>query len=431
LSWERGKSASERGEQPGVKESVGGEEGGACARHGVCGASMSSWLSSVLGAVGQTKTLADARETAPQGDDKEQPQSASAASSQDVSIGFADRVTYWTSVAASVGSSLAKDSGFAMIDRVAEELDQACTPVGDAGKELNDIEASCKAITSGVAEPSAVWKGWAARMGASQQERFYDSQAHEDVSLKTLILRSSALNVAVTSVLRKPSCASDQDQSLLALLDHILVGERADKEEAVRELVKLAEVVDGTASHDKIQALVLSSLSEAKSDYRYEDTQRECTDLLQQTTSKERELLALPRLRASLAPADDAADNEAGESPVVGAELGDEEVRKRVVRSSELLDNNASLRHLVTIGGALLRERAVGASVGQHALQEISVLRENVLSHSSSVKSRIEGATDERNVVKEVSVYVNHMQRTSASPRVSPSCPQRDLFPQP
>jgi len=294
---------------------------------------MSSWFSTVLG--GSLVAAA-----APAGSRLSAQDSGEYASLSlgATSGGFSERWSSWTSMAASI----AKDSGFALVDRVPAGNASA---VGDATKELHEIEASCRSIVTGVAEPTAVWKRWAMRMDAAPQERFYDGLAHEDVSLKTIILRSSALDVAVATILRKPSYASDQEQSLIEFLDRILVGSRADKDAVVQEMVKLAENVDGTASHDTIQALVISTLQQAKRDHRYEDALREITDLLQHTAVKELEL----RQRScagEAAPADDGGDDLL---PMVGGEVGDEELRERIVRSSELLDSNASLRHLVTI----------------------------------------------------------------------------------
>ena len=295
---------------------------------------MSSWFSTVLG--GSLVAAA-----APAGSRLSARDSGEYASLSlgAASGGFSERWSSWTLMAA----SMAKDSGFALVDRVPAGNAPA---VGDATKELHEIEASCRSIVTGVAEPTAVWKRWAMRMDAAPQERFYDGLAHEDVSLKTIILRSSALDVAVATILRKPSYASEQEQSLIEFLDRILVGSRADKDAVVQEMVKLAENVDGTASHDKIQALVISTLQQAKRDHRYEDALRETTDLLQHTAVKELEL----RQRScagEAAPADDGGDDLL---PMVGGEVGDEELRERIVRSSELLDSNASLRHLVTIG---------------------------------------------------------------------------------
>lgn len=94
-----------------------------------------------------------------------------------------------------------------------------------------------------------------------------------------------------------------------------------------------------------------------------------------------------------------AEDDGGGELPVVGTEMGDEEVRERVMRSSELLDSNASLRHLVTVGGALLQARAERGTCAENAMQELAALRRSVNEHKTCVKSRIAGATEERTVV--------------------------------
>lgn len=367
---------------------------------------MSSWFSSVLGS-----SLGSAAVEVPDAASKEDQGEPPASDS----TGFSDRVTYWTSMAASVGSSLAKDSGFALVDRVGSGSFAA---VGDASKELTEIEASCKSIITGVAEPTAIWKRWAARMDVTPLERFYDGLAHEDVSLKTIILRSSALDVAVSTILRKPSYASDQDQSLLEFFDRILVGSRAGKADVVAELVKLADNVDGTASHDKIQALVISALQQAKCDHRFDDAQRETKDLLRHVAVKVKELRALAHPGDADAPPQDAGtDTECNEHtlldlPLAGPEVGDDELRERVARSSELLDTNASLRHLVTIGGALLQDRASRSSFATHALQEVARLREHAGAHITSVQARIEGATEERKLVAQVRTTGNTYSHT-------------------
>ena len=361
---------------------------------------MSSWFSSVLGAVGQARvTHGDA--ASGEADAEAQPPAAPPAGDAEPGAGFHDRVTYWTNAAVSAGAALAKESGFALVDRVKEG---GSVPAGDAAKESAEIEASCKAISTGVAEPPAIWKRWAARMDASPPECFYDGKAHEDVSLRTLLLRSSALDVAVCTVLRKPSFASDEDQSLLDFLDHMFIGERAGKAQVVNELAKLAEVVDGTASLDRIRELVLAALHEARRDHRYEEALRECTDLLEHSSAREKELRMRPRRENASAGAAGAAceaaeDDGGGELPVVGTEMGDEEVRERVMRSSELLDSNASLRHLVTVGGALLQARAERGTCAENAMQELAALRRSVNEHKTCVKSRIAGATEERTVV--------------------------------
>ena len=281
-----------------------------------------SWFSSVMGG-----TLGGASSAAPavaEGSATAEP----AAASQD-SGGFA----YWTSLA----SSFARESGYDLVDRV-----QAgdYTKLGDARKELAEIEANCKAIVTGVAEPPAVWRRWVSRMDASPPERFYDGLAHEDVNIKTLLLRSSALDVAVSTILRKPSFASDADQSLLEFMDRVLVGSRESKEDMLKELVKLAENVDGTASHDRIEALVISALHQAKRDHRYEDALLETTDLLSHVAAKESELRALRVMSHSETAAASQGDDALDEL-VAGTEVGDDELRERVARSSELLDSNA------------------------------------------------------------------------------------------
>jgi hypothetical protein len=201
---------------------------------------MASWFSSVLGgSFGET--------VAPPADQDKQVEAAQG-SNVGSAIGFSDRMTYWTSMAKEMGSSFAKDSGFALVDRAESG---SYTPVGDASKELSEIEANCKSIITGVAEPTTIWNRWTKRMDASPLERFYDRQAHEDLSLKTIILRSSALDVAVSTVLRKPSYASDTNNSLLEFLDRILVGSRETKQEILSAVVRLAENVDGTAARDK------------------------------------------------------------------------------------------------------------------------------------------------------------------------------------
>jgi hypothetical protein len=321
---------------------------------------MSSWFSSVLGGSlgagapqGTEASRAEASvATAPDG---------GAAGPGQKADGFSDRLTYWTSMA----SSLAKESGFALVDRL--EAGESSI-VGDAGKELTEVEASCKSIATGVAEPTAIWRGWAARMDAVPPERFYDGESHEDVSLKTVILRSSALGTAIATVLRKPTYASDEEHSLLEFFDRVLVGSRAEKEILVTKLAKLAENVDGTASQDKIQALVISAFHQAQCDHRYEDAFRETTDLLQHTAIKEKELLARRRADGGggAAAAQGAfSDSDSSALLDVSTEIGDEELREHVARSSELLDTNASLRHLVTISKSLLQDRTSRASWAQ------------------------------------------------------------------
>jgi hypothetical protein len=180
--------------------------------------------------------------------------------------------------------------------------------------------------------------------------------------------------------------------------------------EVVAELVKLADNVDGTASHDKIQMLVISALQQAKCDHRFEDAQRETKDLLRHVAAKAKELRARADVGtgdAAAPPPEDADNAEFCEHmllnlPVAGPEIGDDELRERVSRSSELLDTNASLRHLVTIGAALLQDRASRSSFATHALQEVASLREHASAHITSVKARIQGAAEERKVVAEV-----------------------------
>ena len=353
---------------------------------------MSSWFSTVLGgslgATAPPDTAAPPHEAAPPAEDG----AAAAPGQHKAGDGFSDRLTYWTTMASSMGSSLAKESGFALVDRL--EAGESSI-VGDAGKELGDVEASCKAIATGVAEPTALWRSWAARLDAVPPERFYDAHAHEDVSLKTIILRSSALDTTIATVLRKPAYAADEQHSLVEFLDRVLVGSRAETQTLVGELAKLAENVDGTASHDRIQALVIAAFHQARCDHRYEDAMRETTDLLQHITVKEKELLALRNVAggSSGAAAAQGAGIDGAVLLEVSAEVGDEELRECVTRTSELLDTNASLRHLVTIGKSLLQDRASRASLAEDALQEISAMRDDVGAHMSSVKSRILGAT--------------------------------------
>ena len=352
-----------------------------------------SWFSSVLGGA-LAGPAAPAAAVVPPAGGEGVDDLAAADRRPDAAAGFG---AYWTSVATSVGTSFARESGFDLVDRV-QAADY--TKLGDARKELTEIEANCNAIVAGLAEPAAIWRRWVSRMDASPPERFYDGLAHEDVNLKTLVLRSSALDVAVSSVLRKPSCADDEDKALLEFLDRILVGTREGKEEIVRELVKLADNVDGTASHDRIQALVTSALHQAKQDHRYEDALLETNELLTHVTAKEDELRALRAV-----PCGDDEPSSVGDALdllVAGTEAADEEMRERVARSSELLDSNASLRHLVTVGGALLQERAARSSFASAALQQVASLREDVCSQTDSIKSRIQGVTQERKAVAQV-----------------------------
>ncbi|KAJ1476836.1 hypothetical protein T484DRAFT_1823485 [Baffinella frigidus] len=90
--------------------------------------------------------------------------------------------------------------------------------------------------------------------------------------------------------------------------------------------------------------------------------------------SKEEQLLALPEVGEN-------ADGDAGE--------GDEEVRDRVQRSSELLDCNASMRHLVTVASSMLRDRAAQAGYFDSARKDLAALGESVAEECAAVHGRI------------------------------------------
>ena len=125
------------------------------------------------------------------------------------------------------------------------------------------------------------------------------------------------------------------DSPAVRFLEACIVGEGPGKARVLTELVRLGQVIDGTRTSDKLVAIVCSAISSASIDTRCEDRLRQVSDLMLQVRAREQELRALPPV-----------DHEGQDS--------DEALRDRVLRSAEMLDRNATMRHMAAVAGGLV-----------------------------------------------------------------------------
>eukprot|EP00286_Rhodomonas_abbreviata_P014249 CAMPEP_0181319786 /NCGR_PEP_ID=MMETSP1101-20121128/17763_1 /TAXON_ID=46948 /ORGANISM="Rhodomonas abbreviata, Strain Caron Lab Isolate" /LENGTH=685 /DNA_ID=CAMNT_0023427421 /DNA_START=223 /DNA_END=2277 /DNA_ORIENTATION=+ len=302
---------------------------------------------------------------------------------------------YFSGVAASVGQSLGKDSGFAFVERFTGSTEHAV----DAKKELDDLSVACKLLHSGSADPANVWREWIKKLSQEPPVEFYDSATDDTLNFQTLLLRSSAVEASLGCVLRNPDVTKEEDSLILEVLDRCLMGEKEPKRRLLAELSKLAQNVDGTASHEQIERLVCEAMKQAKRDLRYEEALHEASTLRAQVREREQELRVLPELQL------EALDGVEG--------VGDEDLKDRVSRSAELLDRNASMRHLVTVASSMMESRQKGSGMLEGLKGEIQTLKSTAANECAGVKQRSESTEKDKESLKHEAVATE--QRLSQS----------------
>ncbi len=295
------------------------------------------------------------------------------------------------------------DSGFAIIDKVlgrdvsasgsaAPEKKDTIYGRGNSVQELAEIESSCSVLSSvssinsaNQSQDNEIWEGWLHRIKNDTEDRFYDSDADELLSFHHLLLSSSAVPTTVKRILE---CRNDAaiDSPAVRFLDACIVGEGAGKARVLSELVRLGQVIDGTRTSDKLVALVCSAISSLSIDVRCEDKLRHVSALMIQVRQKEDELMRLP-------PID------------LDGQDSDEALRDRVLRSAEMLDRNASMRHMAAVAGALVEDRLrTGGRGGARALadaqEELQSLAEAARAEDALARQQAEAAALEREAVE-------------------------------
>ena len=311
---------------------------------------------------------------------------------------------YISGVRSSLGGT-ASDSGFAIIDKV---LGREAAPPGSAGagserkdvtygrgnsvQELAEIESNCNSLSHASLSTSGnqnhddeIWNGWIFRIKHDTEDRFYDSDADELLSFHHLLLSSSAVSVTVKRILE---CRKDAalDSPAVRFLDACIVGEGTGKVRVLTELVRLGQVIDGTRTSEKFVSLVCNAIFSAIVDTRCEDKLKQVSELITQVRERERELKALP-------PID------------LDGQDSDEALRDRVLRSAEMLDRNATMRHLSAVASALLEERLRGGGRGdlrvlEEAQEELQQLAEAARAEDALARQQAEAAAREREVVE-------------------------------
>jgi len=288
---------------------------------------------------------------------------------------------YWSGVAASMGHPFSKDDEFSLVDR----FTGSAVNHPDSKKETEEIESQCKALHDGKGNVEEVWKAWVKKLKDEAAHKYYDKEADEIVSFKDLLLRTSAVQASLGCCLRSPGVIKD-GSAILELLDHCLIGNKEDKDGLMMELSKLAQTVDGTAYHERIEKLVQGAVQQVKRDLRYEDAMREAHSILQQVRDKEDELKVLPEI--------DPDDLDGIET------LGDEDLRERVARSAELLDRNASMRHLITVAQSMLTTRGEDSTYFRDAKEQITSLKAKVANDCAAVQQKVESTSNESVVLR-------------------------------
>jgi hypothetical protein len=312
---------------------------------------------------------------------------------------------YISGVRSSLGGA-ASDSGFAIIDKVlgretatsgaasatAFERKEVAYGRGNSVQELAEIESSCSLLSnlsvanaSNQPQDDEIWNGWIYRIQHDTEDRFYDSDADELLSFHHLLLSSSAVSITVKRVLE---CRKDAalDSPAVRFLQSCIVGDGNSKVRVLTELVRLGQVIDGTRTSDKLVSIVCNAISSAIIDTRCEDKLKHVSELMVQVRSREQELKELPPI-----------DLDGRDS--------DEALRDRVLRSAEMLDRNATMRHLSAVAGSLLEERLRGGGRGdlrvlEEAHEELQHLAEAARADDALARQQAEEAAREREVVE-------------------------------
>lgn len=298
---------------------------------------------------------------------------------------WADGVnTYFTGVAASVSHQFAKDSGFAFVERFAGSTEHSL----DAKKELDDLGVACKMLHSGSADPGTIWREWLKKLTQEPPLDFYDILTDDHVTFQRLLLRSPALEATLGCILRSPEVTKEEGDVILDVLDRMLMGEKSQKQRLLKELCALSQNVDGTASHDQIERLVCEAVKQAKRDLGYEEALQEAAHLGRQVREREEELRVLPEVDVAALEGD----------PDGG--VGDDELKVRVSRSAELLDRNASMRHLTTVARSMMEKRKTESGVLEGLKGEIHQLKNAAANECAGVKQQSEGTQQDKLAIK-------------------------------